>query len=186
MKLHYRLIKNILWFIICLIATPGLALQSDRQQPITIEADRADMDDQKGISVYRGNVILAQGTMELKCEVLTAHHESRALIKVIANGSPAYFRQRPASDKEEVVATAPRMEYLVNKQLVYLLDKAEVTQGRNVFRGKRIEYNITDNQVHAEGGSAPGERVKVTLFPQEKGKKDNASTPSSPQPGKNP
>ncbi|CAK0765483.1 Lipopolysaccharide export system protein LptA [Gammaproteobacteria bacterium] len=154
------------------LIAPVWALQADRQQPVYIEADRADMDDQKGISVYRGNVSLTQGTMVLKCEILTAYHtpESRALHRVVIEGSPARFRQIPAQDKEEVIATAPKMEYLVDKQMVYLLDKAEVTQGRNIFRGKKIEYNISDNQVHAEGGNTPSERVRVTLFPQEKAK----------------
>jgi len=181
--MNHRLIKNTFWLIAGLAASPVLALPSDRQQPISIEADRADMDDQKGISTYRGNVTLTQGSMVLRCEVLTAHHspESRALIKTTAEGSPARFRQRPAPDKEEVVATAPRMEYLVEKQVVYLLEKAEVTQGHNVFRGKRIEYNLNDNQVHAESGGAPGERVQVTLFPQDRGKANNPSKTTTPQ-----
>ncbi|CAK0746350.1 Lipopolysaccharide export system protein LptA [Gammaproteobacteria bacterium] len=186
MGLH-RPFNSMLWLISYLVATPALALPSDRQQPISIEADRADMDDHKGISIYRGKVTLVQGSMMLKCDVLTTHHahETRALVKAIAEGGPASFRQRPAPDKEEIVATAPRMEYLVDKQLVYLLEKAEITQGRNVFRGKRIEYNINDNQVHAESGPAPGERVRVTLFPQEK-TKASPTPKTSPHSGENP
>jgi lipopolysaccharide export system protein LptA len=167
----------------CLIPH-ALALPTDRQQPVYLEADRADMDDQKGISIYRGNVTMTQGSMVLKCDVLTAYHapETRALVKAVAEGAPARFRQLPAPDKEEVIATAPRMEYLVDKQLIYLLEKAEVIEGRNVFRGKRIEYSIDNNQVHAESGTAPGERVQATIFPQDKGK----TTAPSPDKGKAP
>ncbi|CAK0775179.1 lipopolysaccharide export system protein LptA [Gammaproteobacteria bacterium] len=172
-----RLVESALWLVACLTAPFVLALPSDRQQPVSIEADQADMDEQKGVSVYRGNVSLTQGSMVLRCEILTAYHapETRSLIKATAEGTPARFRQRPAPDKEEVIATAPRMEYFVDKQVVYLLEKGEVTQGHNVFRGKRVEYSINDNQVHAESGSAPGERVHVTLFPQDRGKSNNSS-----------
>ena len=171
------------WWVGVLLPIPVLALPTDRQQPVYIEADRADMDDQKGLSIYRGNVSLTQGTMVLQCEVLTAYHSpvTRALLKAVAEGAPARFRQQPSTDKEVVIATAPRMEYLVDKQLVYLLEKAEVTQGRNIFRGKKIEYNISDNQVHAESGATPGERVQVTLFPQEK-TKSNVETKVAPIP----
>jgi lipopolysaccharide export system protein LptA len=184
MSLNHRPLECVIWLIAYLVAMPALALQSDRQQPVFIEADQADMNDQKGISIYRGHVSLTQGSMALTCDVLTAYHaaETRSLSKAVAEGAPAHFRQRPSADKEEVVATAPRMEYLVDKQLVYLLDKAEVTQGRNIFRGKRIEYNINDNQVHAESGPTPGDRVRVTLFPQEKGKSNTPKKASGETP----
>ncbi len=169
--LKHCLLRCALWFCVCCAAPPAFALQTDRQQPIFIEADRADMDDQKGISVYRGNVTLTQGSMALRCDVLTAHHspQTRTLIDAVAEGAPAHFRQKSSTEKEEVVATAPRMEYLVDKQLLYLLGDAEVTQGRNVFRGKRIEYSLNDAQVHADGAGTPGGRVRITLLPHEKG-----------------
>jgi len=166
---NYRRLCGLLLSAGCAVGT-SWGLPDDRQQPVTIEADQANMNDQKGISVYRGSVMLAQGSMVLKCEVLTAYHApaTRALIKAVAEGAPVRFRQRPDANREEIIATAPRMEYVVDKQMVYLLDHAEVTQGRNVFRGRRIEYNISDNQVHAAGGAK--ERVQVILFPQEKEK----------------
>lgn len=180
MYLKYRQIKSTLWLIILFSADSIWALPSDRQQPVSVEANRAEMDDQKGISIYRGNVILMQGSMILKCNLLTTYHanENRALIKAVAEGNPASFRQRPATDKEEITATAPRIEYIADKQLIYLLDNAEVTQGRNIFKSKRIEYNIQDNQIHAEGGANQNERVKIILFPQEKAKSNPINTTS--------
>ncbi len=148
---------------------PVQALEADRHQPVYIEADQAELDEQKGITVYRGNVSLTQGSMVLTGAVVTSYHAagSRALIRVIAEGSPVRFRQRPSSDKEEVHATAPRMEYEAEKQLVHLVNGGEVTQGRNTFRGNRIDYHIDDNRVSASSGNTPGERVRATLFPQE-------------------
>ena len=177
--IHRRLLpllEGLLWLVVGLSASSVVALPTDRQQPIFIEADRADMDDQKGISIYRGNVTLTQGSMALRCDVLTAHHslETRELIDAVAEGAPAHFRQKATPDKEEVIATAPRMEYFVEKQLIYLLGNGEITQGRNVFRGQRIVYSLADAQVHAEGGTTPEGhsegRVRITLIPRDHGK----------------
>ncbi len=180
---HLRPLEFVLWLVVCFGAPPALAMPADRDQPIYLEADRADMDDQKGVSTYRGNVTLTQGSMLLKCDVLVAHHssETHELVNAQAEGSPAHFRQQSTPTKEEVTATAPRMEYVVDKQLIYLLDNGEVHQGHNVFHGKRIVYNLADAGVHAESGNSPGERVRITLLPHEGGKGPSkpVSTPQS-------
>ena len=40
------------------------ALPSDSQQPINIQADSAEMDDKRGVAIYRGDVIITQGTLK--------------------------------------------------------------------------------------------------------------------------
>jgi lipopolysaccharide export system protein LptA len=49
-----------------------MALSSDREQPINLEADAADIDDLKGISIYTGNVVLTQGSMVIKSIVFVS------------------------------------------------------------------------------------------------------------------
>ena len=48
-----------------LISSLVFALSTDREQPIQIEADAAELDDASGITVYTGNVLVTQGTMRL-------------------------------------------------------------------------------------------------------------------------
>ena len=46
-------------------ATAGWALGSDRQQPIHIKADHITVNEKKGFSIYRGNVLMTQGTLRV-------------------------------------------------------------------------------------------------------------------------
>ena len=45
-------------FLILLATLPGaaLALSTDRDQPVHIEADRGELDDVKGVTIYEGRV----------------------------------------------------------------------------------------------------------------------------------
>ena len=56
--------------LFCVSAGSVNALQSDSQQPINLTADRAEMDDSKGISTYTGSVKLIQGSLTLTGERL--------------------------------------------------------------------------------------------------------------------
>jgi len=100
------LLSGIIICFICISLPVSLmALTSDRDQPISLEADFADVDDLNGISIYTGNVILIQGSMLIKAEKLTLHHNNaeRDLEKAIAEGKKktASFKQRPEGKQQD-------------------------------------------------------------------------------------
>ena len=49
-----------------------MAMTGDREQPIHIEADSVDIDDKKGVSIYRGNVRMTQGSIVLTADAAAA------------------------------------------------------------------------------------------------------------------
>ena len=63
-----RLVKP-LPLLLCLAAVFGSpaswALPTDREQPIRVQADSAELDDKQGVAVYRGDVVVTQGSMKL-------------------------------------------------------------------------------------------------------------------------
>ena len=95
-----------------LAALPMLAwgLSSDSQQPMMIEADRVELDDAKGVSIYRGRVKVAQGTLLLTGETMTVHNKGNRIEKVIVEGKPATYQQRPDNKDQDVHAKALRMD----------------------------------------------------------------------------
>lgn len=141
------------------------ALSSDRNQPMYVEADRADIDDQRGVSVYRGNVKITQGTLQLTAAELTVHSKGGDIVKAIAVGQPATYRQRPDGKEQDIEAEALRMEYFATEEKLILIDKAEVRQGGDTFRSDRINYDIAKDVVNA-GASSPGDRVRITIQPK--------------------
>jgi len=158
--------------------TPGLstALSTDRNQPMLIEADEAELDDANGISIYRGDVKVTQGTLTLTGDVMTVHSKGNDINKVIIDGSPATYAQLPDNKEEFVRARSTRMEYYTTPDRVVLLGEAEVWQAGDLLKSERIEYNIETDQVNAGSQKSTG-RVKITLQP-----KPRKELPARPEP----
>lgn len=153
-------------FLLMLISfSPVWALSSDRQQPIAIEADQVDIDERAGISTYRGNVRLTQGSLRMQAEQVVVHSRERAVQKVIATGQPATFSQRPDNADEDVQASAEEVEYDAVKGTLLLQHQATFTQGMNLFQGNRIEYDMQNDTVAASSKEDSPSRVQVIIHP---------------------
>ncbi|MFN2308500.1 MAG: lipopolysaccharide transport periplasmic protein LptA [Gammaproteobacteria bacterium] len=156
--------------ILCLLIAPLLsgpahALSTDRNQPMDVEADRAQIDDARGVSVYRGNVLIVQGSLRLTADELTLHTRDGTIIKAIATGGPATYRQRPDGKDQDVVAEALKLEYFADQQRLILTDQASIRQAGDSFRSQRIDYDIGADVVKA-GASSPKDRVRITIQPK--------------------
>lgn len=169
--MHPSIAPPLLLLLTAFLPAPAAALSSDRQQPMHIEADHADLDDQKGVSVYRGNVVITQGTLRLTGDELTVHTQDGGITKAFSTGNPATYRQRPDGKDQDVEAQSLRMEYYAGEDRIILLQKAEVRQAGDTFRSEKIIYDIARDHVNA-GTGAPGERVRITIQPKKAGTRD--------------
>ena len=163
--------------LIAALTTPSWcqALSSDRDKPMMIEADRVELDDATGVSVYTGNVKVTQGTLVLTGDRMTVHSKGDNVEKVLMDGSPATYKQRPDGKEHDVHAKSKHMEYYVNPERVILTEQAEVDQAGDVLRSERIVYDVVNDQVNA-GTDKPNERVIITIQP--KPKKDDKAIPA--------
>lgn len=163
----------VIFSALMLLAVPKyvLALSSDRDQPMLIEADQAELDDAKGVSIYRGSVKVTQGTLVLTGEVMTVHIKNGDVEKVVIDGKPATYRQRPDGKDQDVKAKSLRMEYFASPERIILTKKAEVQQGGDVLRSERIVYDVEKDHVNA-GNPGKEERVRITIQPRSKNKSE--------------
>jgi lipopolysaccharide export system protein LptA len=153
------LLSGLLWPV----ASP--ALDSDRNEPIQIEADKATLDEQ-GNSIYEGNIYLHQGTLQLRGSKMTLTLNNRRIDRIRVEGHPATFSQRPDGADSDQQAEAGHIEYLTANRRLLLQGNAAIRQaGREEFRSDRIELNLRDNTVQA-GGEGAGNRVHITLQPE--------------------
>lgn len=145
-----------------------LALSSDSEQPVRLTADQAELDNASGVGIYRGDVVMTQGTLEVTGDIMRVYTgEDRRIDRVEVEGSPATYRQLPDGEQEYVRARAPRMEYYVSgPERIRLLDGATLWQGRNEFKGQTIVYDVAAERVEADSGSE-GDRIEITLFPND-------------------
>jgi len=144
---------------------PCWSLSSDKDQPMLISADSVDIDDAEGVSVYRGNVDIQQGSMRLLADQVTVRHAERKAQRIEAAGGPVRFSQKLDNSAQEVNAKALRIVYDIDSDEIELMDQAEVRQGKDTFRSDRITYDRLHALVKA-GASAKGkDRVHVTINP---------------------
>lgn len=169
-----RLLKSVkivsLLLAASLIAPPGYTLPSDKEQPIHIKSDTAEIDDAKGISIYRGNVNIEQGTINLKAEVVTIYNDENGISKVIAVGNPAHYRQQNEADEPLTHAFGNTINYFLTDERIELRKNAKLQQQQDSFTGDRIDYDIKNRKVNAysnDGGSSNRDsRVKMVLQPK--------------------
>lgn len=157
------------------LAGPVMALSTDREQDMQVEADNAELDGIQGISIYRGNVVVTQGSMRITGHTLTVHFNDGGDIELaIMNGSPATYRQLPDGAEDYDEARARKMEYYPQKDSVILIERAWVKNpDGSTMTGNRIEYDTALSRVKARGGAAPasaggsaedaGGRVKIII-----------------------
>ncbi len=167
-----RTIGQAATLLLCLTGSPnaadqGAQPQRDEDLPMYVEADSAELDEVKNISVYIGNVIVTQGETSLLAEHVTVHHDpDRKPYLIIALGNPARYRQGQQGS-EPIDAQALRMEYETTKNEITLIDQAVLIQGDDRFGSDRIVYDRARGRVKA-GVSAQGtERVKITITPDQ-------------------
>lgn len=140
-------------------------LETDRQQPIHIQADRITVHEKQGVSYYEGDVQFTQGSLKINGDEVTVYIQGDVLQKIIVKGAPATLQQKPQPDQELVHSKASRMEYDAVKQIVTLFENAHVQQGPNSFAGDYIEYDTRNNTVSARKGETEDSRVRVIITP---------------------
>jgi lipopolysaccharide export system protein LptA len=160
-------INNLILLALAVLPGTSTALSADKNEPMLIEADSAELDDKKGISIYKGNVKVTQGTLVLTGATMTVHNDGDAINKVIVTGSPATYKPRPDGKQDDDHAKAQLMEYYKSPETGIRTTEAVIEQGGDVLRSDRIVYDISNDQVTA-GGGKPGQRVRITLQPKSK------------------
>nr|VFK59262.1 MAG: lipopolysaccharide transport protein LptA [Candidatus Kentron sp. TUN] len=128
------------------------ALSTDRDQAIYIEADWAEANATHKTVVYKGSVVIIQGSMRIEGETITLYYgEDRTLAKAEVEGRPAQFQQRPDGHAQKQHAKANRMEYFANRDLILLLGNAHSWQGKQRVSAEQIEFDTKNSRVKAHG-----------------------------------
>ncbi len=147
--MHHRKSK-LLISLIALLPALAVALPSDRNKPINIEADHAQLDDKTGVTQYKGRAVLTQGTLRIDGDIITFYYDDqKQLTKVIAQGKLAKYQQVQKVGDPPVKARALQMEYHAAAEKIYLLGQGHIDQSGDEFSGNRIEYDIKRNIVNA-------------------------------------
>jgi len=164
------------------LASPAAqAEKADREKPVEIEADTAEVDDKTKTTVFKGQVVITQGTLVIRGDKVTLRDDGKGRQAATALGNPATFRQKRDGLDEYIEGRGQRMDYDSARQLLQLRDNAEIRRGGDWARGQLIEYDSDNGTYRVVGDTQRGEstpagaggRVRAVIQPR--------NTPASPQ-----
>ena len=152
-----------------LLLLPGLLLaQEPSSEPITVEADRLELNSRSGLSTYQGNVEMRQGTLLLRADKVVLHSKGSNLQLAVADGKPVYLERTDPQTGELLKANASHMEYRIGAGVLEMKEQAHLWRGKDEFSGDHIIYELNKRVVRAFGeknGKDEG-RVRVILQPR--------------------
>ena len=159
------------------------ALPSDDSKPINVQADSAEMDDKRGVAIYRGDVIITQGTLKITGDTVTITLTNGGDIDVFTSvGQPAYYEQQPAENKDIVQAYGRTIQYFATNEKIIIVDQAKVIQQGSTKKKKKIIYD-TKKQIVTAGRakqgtvSTPAPRINMVIQPKNKDTQTESSAP---------
>ena len=160
--------------IAVLAGAPAHARDDDRQQPATIEADRAEIDRASGESLYFGNVVFEQGTLRLTGDRVAIATREGTVDRAEAQGDPARIRQEN-NQGQMVRAHGRTIDYDAAEGLVVLTGNAELQRDGERFAAGKIRYWPDSGRVEGDRGDDGG-RVQIRIEP-ESGNGDGSDSP---------
>ena len=149
-----------------LLAMPGLllALETDRQQPLEVNADSTDGSLGDGIATLKGNVEIRQGTMLIRSDIAEVEKVDGRVRKFELNGSPVHLQQE-IEEEGLVTAEAKKVEYIVATGIVTLTGEADVIHPQYHISGEILEYDMNTQHFQGSGGDSNG-RIRIRLEPE--------------------
>ncbi len=135
--------------------------------PIKVQADRLELDQKQGISLYQGHVRLQRDDTLLQADRLELHSKDGKVTLAIADGEPVHMEMRdPNKNGQTGRAEARHVEYRFDDGLIELQGAAQLWRDGDHFSGERLLYDDKKQQVRAFGNEQTRDRVRVILQPE--------------------
>ncbi|MBI5268641.1 MAG: lipopolysaccharide transport periplasmic protein LptA [Burkholderiales bacterium] len=167
---------------VLVLAAPAGAERADRSKPMEIVSDgqqSATVDLKSRVTVISGNVVITQGTLQIKADRVEVREDTPGRFHATAIGSsgrPATFRQKRDRVDEYVEAEAARVEYDGAAERVRFVGDAQLRVLRpsgppDEASAAVITYEQRSDTITFEGGApatpgaAPG-RARLVFIPR--------------------
>jgi lipopolysaccharide export system protein LptA len=150
--------------VIYLFSVSALAVTGDREQPIKIEADKLEIDENRHISIYQGNVDMHQGSLHIQADKITLHFDPQNNLEWLEiNGNPARFDQ--LNDQQQPInGSAINIHYFDQQSVIKLMGKARFQNNKDIIESEIITVNTETNALQA-GDTNGKERVRMLIQP---------------------
>lgn len=163
--MHLKLVKIILVSLLSIFLIDGYALDTDKNEAIHVDADKALFTQQTHKGIYTGHVIIVQGTTNLTAfKAMTQGNEKNALILAEAYGNgkeQAHYWTKIAENKPIFHAYADTIRYFPEKHYIELIGHAKVMQGENVLTAPIVRYDTVTQEMVSK-------KTSILIYPEKK------------------
>ena len=142
------------------------ALPNDVEKPLEIQADEASFDQNTGEAIYKGNVFIKQGSIEIQAEYLkvSTNTTTRQFSSLEASGNPAKFSQQVDWSGNIVISKGNEIRYTTEDSKLEIIGNGYLSRMDNTISADHILYMIDEGTFSAEKKDTG--RVSMTLQPQ--------------------
>ncbi|MCG6903487.1 MAG: LptA/OstA family protein [Rhodobacter sp.] len=132
-------------------ASVSLGVQDhDSSTPVEITSESLELDQESGMAVFTGDVLVKQGEITMTCQRMQVEYSEDPVtgkneIKVIRMFGGVTF-----VSKEEA-AESQRAVYTLTDDLLVMLDNVLVTQGVTALSADKLTYNLDTGDGRMEG-----------------------------------
>jgi lipopolysaccharide export system protein LptA len=160
--------KKINWaFSMLFVCFSCLAQNSDFDAPINVASEHNEASLKDQTIRYWGNVVVQQGSLQIKAEELTLDRSGgKGKEIIIAKGKPAIYSQL-LDDNKPIEAKAYEIRYQMEQKVLILNTKAMISQNGSEVRAGRIQYDMTNQKLNADRGDS-GEAPTTVFTSEEK------------------
>lgn len=132
-------------------------LQTDTALPVKVTADQLSVNQKDGTAIFKGNVIVTQGTMTLKSATMHVLYapDHKSIAKMTAEGGVELVAGTDA-------ASSKTAEYLPDTGDLTMLGDVLMTQGPSAMSGQSLKLDLKTGLGTMEG------RVTTTFTPTPK------------------
>lgn len=145
------MLRKLVFATLVALVQTAFALDSDRNQPASVEADEVEYDFRTGVRTYKGNVIVEQGSLRITGDKLVVKYKDDKLESATAWGNLASFKQRPEGKSQDVVGKGKKILLDQVRNTLTLVDSASLQQGTDVAKGEMIVYDINKDKLSIKG-----------------------------------
>ncbi|RVU86145.1 lipopolysaccharide transport periplasmic protein LptA [Leucothrix sargassi] len=152
--------KSIIAFTLILFSTPSMALRDDVTKPVKIEADTIVFNKAKGFGKYSGNVVIVQGSLQIRAADIEISAPNSQIKLITAKGSPVRFQQT-MDDGKVAKGQANLLRYAVDEKKLVLDGSATLSQNNDQFSSQHIEYSTRTGELKAGVAKVNGQNTKA-------------------------
>ncbi|GAA4819616.1 hypothetical protein GCM10023308_16640 [Marinicella pacifica] len=136
------------------------ALESDRQQKITLSGDGCISKLNLGQTECPKGMLIRQGSLKIESDYGLITHEGKLIATVKMTGSPVTMEQQ-MDDGSRMVIRANQIDFDYQSEIAFLKGDVRIENNIGVSTGEAMEFNLKTQEVKAVGENNQQFRLEI-------------------------